>query len=155
MTLTGLESSIEKIASRRGAVLIRPAGSGDFRHGGIMTSTGVKIEPIETNEDENGETRQVGAEISLETRLMQTEATTAIDLMQELTSGRIDAILTPNPVSGTTLTNQNAQSIGELIFQDRHLKIGGRLNYDRGESYLPASLGFTISMAEIHTLTLL
>jgi len=126
------------------------AAGGDYRHGGIMSSTEVTVEPIETDEDENGETRQVGARIELQTRLMQTEATVAFDLMQELTSGRVDIILSPTAVSGDVLTSIEAEAAGELKFGGRHLKIGGQLQFNREGSYLPARIGFRAPMSTIN-----
>lgn len=155
MDLAGLEANIRKISARRGSVLVRGANAGgDYRHGGIMSSTSVKVEPIETKKDERGETKQVGAEISLSTRLMQTEAATAFPLMQELTSGRVDIVLTPRSVSEDVLTSTQAESLGEIKFPNRHLKIGARLRFDGSESYLPASIGFRTSMTTIDTFTL-
>lgn len=154
MDLTGLEADIERIAARRGTMLVRSAGGGDYRHGGIMKGTTVDVSPIETKKDENGETRQVGAAIRVETRLMQTEATTAFRLMKEITSGRIDLILAPQPVSATLLTGTEAEQVGELSFAGRHLKIGGRLRFDRGESFLPARIEFRASMQAIDSFTL-
>ena len=149
MDLTGLEADILKIADRSGTMLIRAAGGGNYRHGGIMNSTMAQVEPIESSEDENGETRQVGATISLETRLMQTKTTVAFDLMKELTSGRVDIILAPRSVKADVLTGTEAESEGELKFGGRHLKIGGRLKYDRKASYLPARTEFRAPMSTI------
>lgn len=142
MDLTGIEANIASIEERRGVFVIRESGSGDYRHGGIMKATEARVEPIESPEDENGETRQVGGRIDLETSLMQTEASTSFRLMQEITSGRIDIILIPNPVRATTLTASEAEAAGEIQFPGRHLKIGARLKYDGSESFLPVSMGF-------------
>jgi len=157
MDLSGLESDIRKIASRRGSILVRPSSDaqGDYRHGGIMSNTSVDVEPIETPEDENGETRQVGMSISLETRLLQTEATTALPLMKELTSGRTDIVLSPRPVPQDTVSVSVAElDYGEIIFEGRHLKIGANLRYDREESFLPAKVGFRAPMGDIESFIL-
>ena len=136
---------------------MRPSSDaqGDYRHGGIMSGTSVDIEPIETPEDESGETRQVGITISMETRLLQTEATTALPLMRELASGRTDIVLSPTPVPQDTVSVAVAElDYGEIIFKGRYLKIGASLQYDRGESFLPASLGFRAPISEINSFIL-
>jgi len=155
MDLTGLEASIQKVEERRGVVVVRPSGSGkDYRHGGIMRDTEVQIDPIETPEDENGETRQVGGLIELETNLMQTEATTSLRLMKEITSGRVDIILIPNEVAATTLTASGAEAAGDLKFPGRHLKVGARIKYDGSEGHLPASMGFRAPKSDLESFTL-
>lgn len=154
MDLTALEADISEIVSRTGVVLVREAGGSDYKNGGVMKDTSVDLEPIETKEDENGETRQVGVVISLEAQLMQTEVTVAFSNMQELTSGRVDLILSPKAVVRNVLSSTEAQSAGELIFSGRHLKIGGQLLYDGEESYLPASIEFRAPMSTIDTFVL-
>jgi len=155
MDLTGLEADIQKIAIRRGTVLVRDsAAGGDYRHGGIMKGTKVNVDPIETPEDENGETRQVAALIRMQTKLLQTESTTAFRLMKEMTSGRVDIILVPHSLAQDVLTSTEAEAEGELKFAGRHLKIGGRIHFDRSESFLPAKLGFRAPRRDFDTFTI-
>lgn len=154
MSLSVLKSDIQKVMMRRGAMLVRPAGAGDYTSAGIMQATKVEMTPITTKRDENGQRRQVGGRFQIETSLLQTETVSAMSGIQALATQPLDIILLRTPYLGQTATRAEAEAAGEFLFASQRAQVGAKLDYQRGESLLPMTFGFWIAVSDIDALTL-
>lgn len=153
MALSELKPAIEKIALRRGTLLVRvSATGGDYFNAGIVADLSVTEEPITQKRDEKGRERQVAGDFAVEAELLQTS--TPLSRVKDLASSALDLIVATGPVNGDTLTEAEAEAAGELKFTEQHVGAEADLDYSRGQSTLPIQFAFYADLSTINSIEL-